>query len=243
MKYSNIWRLLRILLILSRRNKIKAGEIAEEIEISIRQAYRDIDCLKLAGVPIYSDKSGYSISENFFAPNINFNISEILTIYLVLNSIKTQQGTPFYQFFKSAFDKIRGNIPSSLTDFITDEKPGFFIDFGLESRIDYREMDDIFFSANDACLKRKSILIDYFKPANKKETRRTIDPYGFKLWFGIWYLVGYCHLRKQVRTFRIDRIQNIEITSKTFNVMEGFDFEEFFKSSWGKNNWCWDGEY
>ena len=50
MKPSNVWRLLRILLIICRYNRVKADKISEELEISTRQVYRDINCLKLAGI-------------------------------------------------------------------------------------------------------------------------------------------------------------------------------------------------
>ena len=61
MKISNIWRLLRIPLIFSRKPKVKAKEISADLEISVRQVYRDIECLKLAGIPVYADKNGFTL--------------------------------------------------------------------------------------------------------------------------------------------------------------------------------------
>ena len=93
MKVSNIWRLLKILLIFSRKHKVKAREIARELEISTRQAYRDINSLKFAGIPIYSDRSGFSVLPDFFMPKISLEIPEVLTLFLICSAAKAQKGT------------------------------------------------------------------------------------------------------------------------------------------------------
>jgi predicted DNA-binding transcriptional regulator YafY len=233
LKTSNIWRLFKILLLFSRRKRIKAIDIANEIEISIRQTYRDINCLKAAGIPIFSDKNGYGIIEDFYMPKINFELPEVLIIYLLLNSIKSQKGTPYYQYLNSAFEKILNILPDSLIKFFNEDNPKFSIDFGIDSKIDYKRLDEIFDIANQAYMEKKSVFIKYFSFENKRETERIVDPYGFKLWFGIWYLIGYCHMREEIRTFRIDRIRYIEIQEQSFKIPQDFNFDKFFEDSWG----------
>jgi predicted DNA-binding transcriptional regulator YafY len=233
MKTSNIWRLFKILLIFSRKKRIKACDIAQEIEISIRQTYRYIDSLKIAGIPIYSDKNGYGISDDFFIPKINLEFPEILTIYLLISSIQKQQGTPYYQFLNSAFDKIFSVIPGDLAGKLAGEKPGFSIDFGLESKVDYRMLDNIFSIAYQASIEKKPVFLKYYSFESRKITERDVDIYGFKFWFGIWYLIGYCHLRKEVRTFRIDRIREIMKLDSRFRIPADFDLNGFFEESWG----------
>ncbi|MHB1346428.1 MAG: helix-turn-helix transcriptional regulator [Candidatus Humimicrobiaceae bacterium] len=233
MKTSNIWRLLKILLIFSRKKRIKASDIAGEIEISVRQTYRDINSLKIAGIPIYSDKNGYGISDDFYIPKLNLELPEVLTIYLLINSIKTQKGTPYYQFLSSAFDKIIGVLPKELAGNLADEKIGFSIDFGLESKVDYRGLDEIFKAANQAFMEKRSAFLKYYSFESKKITEREVDIYGFKLWFGIWYLIGYCHFREEIRTFRIDRIRQVRLLDRIFKIPSDFDFDKFFEISWG----------
>lgn len=120
MKISNIWRLLRILLIFSRKSKVKAREISEDLEISVRQVYRDIECLKLAGIPVYSDKNGFTLMPDFFMPKISLDIPEILTLFLLCSSIKSQKGTPYSDLLSTACDKILNALPKvskSIPDF------------------------------------------------------------------------------------------------------------------------------
>jgi len=49
---------------------------------------------------------------------------------------------------------------------------------------------------------------------------------------GFWYLVGYCHLREEIRIFRVDRIKKLEIKNTKFQVAREFSLEDFFKNSW-----------
>ena len=67
----------------------------------------------------------------------------------------------------------------------------------------------------------------------KKLGKRIVDPYALKFNFGIWYLIGFCHQRNEVRTFRIDRVRKIEILEENFKVPDSFDLDEYFKESWG----------
>ncbi len=233
MKISNIWRLLRILLIFSRKKRVKAKEIAADIEISVRQVYRDIECLKLAGIPIYSDRNGFVLMPDFFMPAISLETPEVLTLFLICASLKAQKGTPYYELLNSACDKILNALPDSLKTLFNTTGFDVNVDFGLDSKIDYEKIDEIFSSVYQASIAKKQILIKYYSMDGKKVTVRIIDPYAFKLYFGIWYLIGFCHLRKEIRTFRVDRIRNVEILEHGFLYPEDFDIESYFEGSWG----------
>ncbi|MCG9479780.1 MAG: HTH domain-containing protein, partial [Actinomycetia bacterium] len=106
MKVSNVWRLLRIILIICRYSKIKARAIGQELEISTRQVYRDINCLRFAGIPIYSDREGYSLASDFFMPKISLDLPEVLTLIMFIDSIQSQKGTPYFNFLSTAGEKI-----------------------------------------------------------------------------------------------------------------------------------------
>ena len=60
-------------------------------------------------------------------------------------------------------------------------------------------------------------------------TERVLDPYALALQWGNWYLVGHCHLRGDVRTFRLDRIQKATPTAETFEIPVGFDAREYLQ--------------
>ncbi len=233
MKTSNIWRLLKILLMICRYNKIKADRIAGELEISTRQVYRDINCLKFAGIPICSDKNGYSVTSNFFMPKISLNIAEAITLILFISSIKTQKGTPYLQILDTACEKIINLLPADLKKIIAGSSFNGLVDFGLEAKIDYKKIEDIFNCIYKAQLEKKSVHINYYSIDSKIEKDRIVNPYALKFRFGVWYLIGFCNLRKEIRTFRIDRIRNIKTLDRKFSIPEDFSLDKYLSGSWG----------
>ena len=62
-----------------------------------------------------------------------------------------------------------------------------------------------------------------YRSARSDVTERVFDPYGIVYHAGIWYTIGYCHLRQGQRLFRLDRIRQIEVTSETFSPPVNFD--------------------
>jgi predicted DNA-binding transcriptional regulator YafY len=73
----------------------------------------------------------------------------------------------------------------------------------------------------------------YYTMSRKKKSKRKVNPY--KTWFlnGTFYLIGYCHVRDEVRIFALDRIKMLHQTEDTFEVPEDFSFEEFIGPSFG----------
>src|SRR5690625_2013335 len=89
-----------------------------------------------------------------------------------------------------------------------------------------------------AYLGHSRIWMRYGRP-DGDETAREVDPYGIGTIFGRWYLLGWCHLRNDRRTFRIDRIRRVDILEDPFEPPEGLDIiaaiEESLAMSW--QNW------
>jgi len=75
------------------------------------------------------------------------------------------------------------------------------------------------------------IEIDY-RSLHNEVTHRKVEPYGITGWKGHWYLGGYCCLRQDYRSFRLDRIQQVQILSETFEKAENFDFEAYVKEQY-----------
>jgi predicted DNA-binding transcriptional regulator YafY len=73
-----------------------------------------------------------------------------------------------------------------------------------------------------AALQGKTVLLSY-RSWKGEESRRKFDPYGLVLNEGFWYASGYCHLREDLRTFRIDRVTGLEATEEGFERPADFD--------------------
>jgi predicted DNA-binding transcriptional regulator YafY len=67
----------------------------------------------------------------------------------------------------------------------------------------------------------------------KEVTQRIVDPYGLVYFQGTWMLIGFCHLRKDIRMFALDRVMKVKERGLLFKPVEGFDLEEFLAQGWG----------
>jgi predicted DNA-binding transcriptional regulator YafY len=80
---------------------------------------------------------------------------------------------------------------------------------------------------------KRSLEITYRAQHNKEITHRVVDPYGLIFHEGAWILVGYCHLRKSIRSFALDRVLDFKERYLYFTLMEGFELESYLSQSWG----------
>ncbi|MBA3392848.1 MAG: WYL domain-containing protein [Deltaproteobacteria bacterium] len=78
-----------------------------------------------------------------------------------------------------------------------------------------------------AARRRERAEIDYTAISRGNAERRPIDPYGIVHHAGEWYVVGHCHKRGDIRTFRIDRIAALRTTGEKFEIPESFDLETY----------------
>jgi proteasome accessory factor C len=78
-----------------------------------------------------------------------------------------------------------------------------------------------------AARQQRQVSIDYVSASRHQSERRLIDPYGIVHHAGEWYVVGYCHTRGDVRTFRVDRIAALQSTDLTFAPPANFDLESY----------------
>lgn len=73
-----------------------------------------------------------------------------------------------------------------------------------------------------------SIKILYHKSSEEQSKYRLLDPFRIIYWNNKWYLIGFCHLRNDIRSFRVDRIESLMLTKNKFNQPENFSARDFF---------------
>lgn len=97
---------------------------------------------------------------------------------------------------------------------------------------DYYPWGEAFSQINQAILDQMTVEITYDSYSSRTVSVRRVNPYHILFREGCWYLIAYCHLRKEKRIFRIDRIQNLKILNKKFQIDKEFSIEDYFKNSW-----------
>jgi predicted DNA-binding transcriptional regulator YafY len=215
--------LLAVLWLLRSRRRVTAPQIAEELEISLRTAYRYIDALSASGVPVIADtgpEGGYSLPEQFRSVPLFFAHDELVALFQA-GLFARQAGYPYTRAMEAALDKVRRNLsPSQVADLERHVS-------GLTVAASQRggPVEPWLSQLEEAVADGATVEMSYWKPVSEAPEVRTLDPYGLVYWAGLWYVSGFCHLRQAVRDFRVDRIQGLRRTGATFQRPADFRHE------------------
>ncbi|WJH32378.1 WYL domain-containing protein [Paenibacillus sp. CC-CFT747] len=222
--------MLAILWMLKTGRRVTAQRIAEELEIHIRTVYRYIDALCASGVPILSDpghNGGYSLLESFTAAPLFFDLEEQKAL-IHAAKFAGEAGYPFGEALDRAVDKLRRYTNPEQKSRISRHEEGLEVIPSLPNAALAGVLQELETGAADGL----SLQLEYHKGFGESSpTTRLIDPYGLVYWKGRWYIVAYCHLRGEIRSFRADRVRSLLRTEETFRRPENFSARSYLMKS------------
>jgi predicted DNA-binding transcriptional regulator YafY len=217
-------RILQIFFLLQSKFIVSTEDLKTRFDISERTIYRDLKALEQAGVPIVNESgSGYSIMEGFRLQPSRFSQEEILSL-MVAQKVMEKHET---QFVKKNFEAALIKIKSS---FQVHQKQDFLnLEDKLHFKVNFQSNDylpNIIETILNGTLKKKITTISYLKSGDANAVSRNLEPIGVLHENGAWYLYAFCHLRKDYRNFRLDRIKRIAVLDEDF-TMEHLSINEF----------------
>lgn len=221
--------MLAILWMLSSSKKITAQQIAEKLELNIRTVYRYIDSLSASGVPIISDSGhngGYSLIHGFHQAPLVFDMEEKKALLYAATHAQ-DSGYPFSDALSSAVDKLRLYSTEEQEQLLNRHAEGFEVAKqhtvpSLKASIE---------ALTSAVGNETSVEIVYRTKREEVSQSRMIDPYGILYWSSKWYVIGFCHLRNEIRSFRIERIDQMTQTAHEFERPKDFSAKAYFLDS------------
>jgi predicted DNA-binding transcriptional regulator YafY len=206
------------------------------LNLSIRTLMRDIDTMRLdLGAPIEYDreKNGYYYTdEKFSLPSVRLTAGELISIFLAEEILKKYKNTPFEATIKRAFEKVELLLPQSVSIDFNEIGQTYSFDIRQTRPLD-KHAAKVFDTLAKAIGNKTSVEINYYTISRNATRQRVIDPYHLRHTQGAWYVIGYCHLRKDVRTFAVNQIREIKKLKEIFAVRADFSPEKFFEHSWG----------
>ncbi len=210
-------RLLAIVLELQRKGQQRAEDLAVSFEVSARTIYRDVQALSEAGVPIVAiQKKGYSLSEGYFLPPLHFTTEEALILALGSEFM----GHNFDSQYRAAAQAAYRKIDAVLTDELRQEVSYLTtnIRFFAANPLDEQQLETLRL-LRTAIAKQRSVRFKYAKKiaTSSEATVRDVDPYSLARLSNDWLLMGYCHLRQDMRVFRLGRMEQLKILEKRFD--------------------------
>lgn len=228
---NRIDRLSAILIQLQSRRLVKAYQIADKFNISLRTVYRDVHALQEAGVPVIGEAgTGYSLMEGYKLPPVLFTQEEataLLTAAKLMASKTDQQSSNFYS---TALDKIRAVLRTSEKDHVEDIDERVAV--VQHPSIQYVMPANLHLQTILKAIASSSVVEMKYMAVEKNDvTKRKADPIGIYYQGSHWYLVAFCHLRNDYRNFRTDRIASMAVTAERASLNHPPLQEFIFKAS------------
>lgn len=222
-------RLLAIVLELQARGKRRATDLAETFAVSKRTIYRDVQALCEAGVPVVAEPgSGYSLVDGYFLPPLRFTIEEA-TLLLLGSDVMAQNFDAEYQTAaRNAGRKISGVLPEDLRPQVESLRERIqFFQSGREAGAEHLPI------IRRAIIKQQTLRFHYHARSSETASHsldRDADPYGLVFVTGHWYMVAHCHLRSDIRNFRLDRIERPAMLPRLFTRRADFEIAHVSRS-------------
>jgi predicted DNA-binding transcriptional regulator YafY len=221
-------RLLSLILLLQSRPCWKAAELAHELGVSERTIHRYMSMLDEMGIPIYSERGpygGFSLVRGYRLPPLIFSAEEATVLYMGANLVRDVWGRTFDDAVTSVTAKLDNVLPDDLRHQVTLAQHSLVVD-GLTAR-NYRPWDAALHTLRQCILEHHSVRLVYRAIGRPEPSCRVIEPYALTFQWGLWYLIGFCHLRQTIRTFRVDRVQEVSRLEYTFTVPADFSVREY----------------
>ena len=206
--------------------------MARACGVSRRTIFRDIETLKLAGVPLEFDHNGqrYSIAGSFFLPPTNLTAAEALSLIALAGEMGRGDRLPFYDAARSAVMKLESNLPVALRDEMRALTRAIRIRPSQVSRLETKA--NFYQQLVDAIAACRVVRIAYDSLTEWEEISTKLRPYQLLFSNHSWYVIGRSSKHGEVRTFNLSRILTLEVLDQTFAVPRSFSLDSYLGNAW-----------
>ncbi len=209
-------RLFQLIQILRRRRRLTtARDLADELEVSVRTVYRDVADLVASGVPIAGEAGlGYLLRGGYDLPPLMFTLDEIEAIVLGANIVGSWGDPRLAEAAEDVLAKIEHALPERLRQSFRDTAL-------FAPRGHYQEEISVDLAALRGAIRQSRKVAISYRDAGGDATERTIWPLALAFYGPVWLMIGWCELRQDFRSFRVDRIAAAEILPDPYPPQPG----------------------
>ncbi len=231
---TRIHRLLKLITLLQGGVPKSANELMEELGVSRRTLFRDLNALKEAGIPYFHEaREGYRLNPSFFLPPINLTVPETLGLMILTKTASGHRNRPLVPQALTAIYKIISSVPEPMRSVCAEMmttvsvEAGPVLDSGDEATV---------YSTLQRCVdEQKACRIEYRSPAEATKADGEFHPYVLHHANRAWYVVGHSVPHGSVRMFKLVRFEAVERMEKGFNRPENFEVADYLGNAWALN--------
>jgi len=220
--YDPIMRVLTVLEILQAREHVTGAELAERLEVDLRTVQRYIVRLRDLFIPVEAVRGlggFYRLRPGFRLPPLLFTDEEAFALSLGLRALRQLGLAEFAPATEGALAKLGRVLPDALRESVQTVEDVVTVEPG--PWVVSTSANDLIHAASAIRAGRRVRFA--YRSHTGSHSRREIEPHAVLNTDGRWYLIGYCLSRKALRTFRLDRVTELEACKATFRRPAGFD--------------------
>ena len=205
---------------------LTATELSKKYEVSLRTIYRDIRKLEEAGIPVYTiEGRGYSLVDNYTISPVQFTEKQANALITAQHVVSQSKDVSFVTNFNEALTKIKSVFRTSIQ-----EKSELLSDKIHVFNWHYEDFSSNALSEIQLAITNFNFVeINYQKVAQTEVSFRKIEPCAMYSTNNKWILIAWCHLRNDLRAFRVDRIRHYKILQDKFEDRK-FNIQDYFRT-------------
>jgi len=228
------WILLRTLS--TRHFGATVKELADEMGVSEKTIRRDLSVFQKVGFPLTETveakgRKKWRLEPAKDQPGLHFTFDEARALYLGRLGLDPLAGTPFWEEAQRAFQKIQTTFGVRALEYL--ERFGQMFHYTELGMADYSKKVDIIDALRVGIEDQRSVMMTYQSLEATEPATYRVQPYGLTYHQHALYLVGRSSRRKEIRHWKVDRIEKAETTSAKFQLPKDFDLHKHFAKSFG----------
>lgn len=224
-------RLITLIFLLQNQPNQRASELAEKLGVSLRTVHRYFEMLDEMGIPVYSERGpygGFSLVRGYKMPPLVFTLEEAVAVVLGTGLVQELWGDLYRESARGALAKLENLLPEEQAREVAWARSSLTAT-GMH-RADLKQQTPALEKLRRASREHRSVTMLYQTSQVPHPTERGLDPYALVHRWGWWYVIGFCHVHKEIRTFRVDRIAEVTLRETSFVKPADFDLQDYLKN-------------
>jgi predicted DNA-binding transcriptional regulator YafY len=228
-------RLLTLILLMQRQPLQTAAQLAKKLGVSVRTLHRYMGMLDEMGIPITSERGpngGFSLVRGYKMPPLIFSPEEATAVCLGASLVEEIWGPLYREAALGALVKLDNVLPDEQRQEVAWARRSL-VTTGL-LRPNVKEQDIILATLRQALRESRRVRLVYQSGGQANPLARELDPYALVHRWGWWYVIGFCQLRQEVRSFRLDRVRELQLTNQSYEPPQSFDAQAFLSQEFAQ---------
>lgn len=232
MNTKRVERLLALIQALQSGRALTAEDLAQQLSVSRRTVFRDLELLAEAGIPYEYDRASkrYSTEHIALLPPVNVTHAEALALITATRHLMQHQSILDQPAAASAAMKIEGLLPQPLQDYCGAVLEN--VEIRHDPASDPQAASSIMPALQIAMAKRRKIRVEYDSLHDNEIIDVVLEPYRLAYLHRGWYLIAHCQHFGEVRTFKVERFRGVVLLEEAYELDDSFSLDKHFGNAW-----------